>query len=171
MEPVRSVHGFARLNAFIGYIGGVAVLLMMLVSVVDVLSRSLFGVPLPGAMDLVQHLMVITIVCGLAYCGYAGGHITINMLDPLLDRPSWRYLNVLVHLTGFVLLALIAWRCGIAALDAFAEDANSNTLRIRTWPFYVAISLGMIAYALVLASHVVAAWNGKPLPSAHDFSE
>lgn len=171
MESIRSVRGFARFNMFVGYIGGVAILLMMLASVTDVLSRSLFNVPLPGAMDAVQHLMVITIVCGLAYCGYAGGHITINMLDPLLDRPSLRYLNVLVHLTGFVLLSLIAWRCGIAALDAFATDTNSNTLRIRAWPFYVAISLGMLAYALVLASHAIAAWNGKFLPSTHELSE
>lgn len=167
MTPSHSNRGFAKFNTVIGYLGGAAILLMMLVNIADVLLRSVFNAPISGASEIVEHLMVLIIATGLAYCGYAGGHIAIELLDPLLDRPGGRYVNVLVHLAGVAVMGLIAWRCGKETLDAFKSGGNSNTLRIAEWPFYLAIALGTLAYALVLATHAATAWQGKRLPS-HD---
>ena len=171
MMPTRTTGPFARFNAVIGYLGGAAILLMMLVNVADVLMRAMFNTAISGAFELVEHLMVIIIACGLGYCGYAGGHITINVLDRLLDRPGARYLNVLVHLACVLVMSVIAWGCGKEALHAFETGSNSNTLRIPHWPFYMAIGLGALAYAFVLLSHAATAWQGKPLPSGHEHLE
>ncbi len=170
MPPIRSSSRFDLFNAAIGYVGGASILLMMAVNVADVLLRTVFNLPISGASEIVEHMMVIIIACGLAYCGYAGGHITINVLDPLLNRRGARYLNVLVHLAGAAVMTVIAWRCGKEALDAFATGANSNTLRIAQWPFYMSIAMGALAYAIVLVTHTVLAWQGKVLPS-HDLME
>lgn len=167
MTPTRTTGGFAKFNALIGYLGGAAILLMMLVNIADVLLRSVFNTPISGASEIVEHLMVIIIACGLAYCGYAGGHITIDLLDPLLNRPGARAINVLVHLAGVSVMGLIAWRCGKEALEAYSMGGNSNTLMIPEWPFYLSIALGALAYAVVLGTHAAGAWRGKSLPS-HD---
>lgn len=171
MIPTRSAGGFAKFNSVIGYLGGTAILLMMLVNVVDVLLRATSNTSISGAFELVEHLMVVIITCGLAYCGYAGGHITINVLDGLLDRPGARYLNVLVHVACVIVMSVIAWGCGKEALHAFQTGSNSNTLRIPHWPFYMAIGLGALAYAFVLLTHAAYAWQGKPLPSGHELLE
>lgn len=123
---------------------------MMVVDVVDVVLRYVFNAPLSGTYELIQLGMVLVVYCGLAWCGLVGGHVAINFVGPLLDRPRMRGLNALVHCIGAVLFAVIAWRSGREALTYFASGETTNLLKAPMYPFMAVVAAGALLYTVVL---------------------
>lgn len=154
MNAVR-VGSFERLLAISTHVAagaaGIIIIFMMLVSIVDVVGRYFFNAPLASAYELVQFSMVLIVFGGLALCGYVGGHVSINLLGALLNRPFGRWIKAIVHACGAVLFALIAWRSGLDALSYYSTGEVSNTTRIPFYLFVAAVALGSGLYCVVLA--------------------
>ncbi len=140
----------AAVSRRVAEVGGIVILMMMLVDVVDVVLRYVFSAPLSGAYELIQLGMVLVVYCGLAWCGLVGGHVAINFVGPLLDRPRARGLNALVHCLGAGLFAVIAWRSGVEAQKYFASGETTNLLKAPMYPFFAATAAGALLYAIVL---------------------
>lgn len=153
----RTLQTVAR---WIAAAGGIVILAMMLVAVLDVALRYLFNAPLSSAYELMQLGMVLVVYCGLAWCGLTGGHITVNFLGALLDHPRMRWIGVLVHATGAALFLLVAWRSGAGALDAFASGETTNMIKAPLAPFIGAVAAGSLLYAATLAHECVQALRG-----------
>lgn len=141
-------------------IGGIVVLAMMLVAFLDVVLRYVFNSPLSSSYELIQLAMVLVVYCGLAWCGLAGGHVAINFVGPLLERPRLRWLNALVHAAGAILFAAIAWRSGGEALRYFASGETTNMVKAPIYPFMAAVAAGALLYAAVLGLLCVRALRG-----------
>lgn len=148
----QALSGATRLAA--GF-AGLVILLMMLVGVVDVAGRYLFNAPLASGFELTGLSMVLVVFGGLAACGAAGGHVTINILGGLLDGPHGWWIRGLVHALGAAMLLAIAWRSGEVALDYYASGEVSNMLRAPLYPFVGAVAIGAGLYGLVMALQAV----------------
>ena len=144
----------------IAAVGGIVILAMMLVAVLDVALRYLFNAPLSSAYEILQLGMVLVVYCGLAWCGLTGGHITVNFLGALLDHPRMRWIAALVHATGAALFLLVAWRSGASALDTFASGETTNMIKAPLAPFIGAVAAGSLLYAATLAHECVQALRG-----------
>jgi len=140
--------------------GGLVILAMMLVAILDVVLRYAFNAPLSSSYELIQLGMVLVVYCGLAWCGLAGGHISVNFLGALLDRPGLRWLNALVHFAGAILFLLIAWRSAGEAVKYFASGETTNMLKAPIYPFLAAVAAGALLYAVVLGWQCAAALRG-----------
>lgn len=154
----RAISGLSRRVA---EVGGIVILIMMFVDVVDVVLRYVFNAPLSGSYELIQLGMVLVVYCGLAWCGLVGGHVAINFVGPLLDRRSMRGLNALIHGLGAVLLAVIAWRSGGEAMTYFATGETTNLLKAPMYPFMAAVAAGAMLYAVVLGLLCVRVLQGR----------
>lgn len=126
------------------------ILAMMLVAVLDVVLRYVFNAPLSSSYELIQLGMVLVVYCGLAWCGLTGGHIAVNFVGTLLDRPRLRWLNALVHGVGAILFLVIAWRSAGEAVKYFASGETTNMLKAPLYPFMAAVAAGALLYAVTL---------------------
>ena len=152
---------FLRLMALAA--GGV-LLLVMAVTVLDVFMRYLFNAPLASAWEFTEFSMALIVFFGIAYCGWTGGHIAVDVFEKWLDRPSLRFLPPLIAFVGAALFALIAYR---AALETIATiDQVSNMLRWPHYPFRFVAAFGSAMLAVVLAIQGAQALRRRPAEGA-----
>jgi len=88
---------------------------MMCLTMVDVVGRYLFNLPVAGSVELTELLMVAVIFCGIALASRAQGHVTVDLFALALGSFSgaarWlqRLLGHAVSLGIIVLLAVVSW--------------------------------------------------------------
>ena len=132
-------------------LGGGAVLLgLMALIAFDVVMRYVLRLPFLGAYELTELAMALIVFLGLPYCGATGGHVAVDVLAPVLERPAWRWTGTLVHLAGVVLTAVMAWQAAQYALGSHARGEATNMLSIATWPFELLTAASMALFSVVL---------------------
>ena len=83
------------------------------------------------------------------------------MLGNLLDRPAFRWLNVLLPLLGAALTAVIAWQSVLYALASKERGEATNMLKIGLFPFQVLTGVGMALFCAVLLHRAWKALRGS----------
>jgi TRAP-type C4-dicarboxylate transport system permease small subunit len=144
-------------------LGGGAVLLGLLGLVLfDVVMRYALRLPFLGAYEMTELAMVLIVFLALPYCAATGGHVAVDVLGSLLDRPSLRWLTAAIHLASALMMAVIAWQATLYALGSGARGEATNMLKIPRLPFELVTAAGTAVFALVL---VVLAWQAlRPPP-------
>lgn len=138
---------------------GAALLGLLGLVLFDVIMRYLLRLPFLGAYEISELLMVLIVFLALPYCGATGGHVAVDVLAPMLDRPGLRWLNALIHLAGAALMALIAWQATLYAIVSAQRGEATNMLRIAKYPFELVTAACAALFALVLLVHAWRAWR------------
>lgn len=155
---------FDRFLRFLSLAGGVVLLVLMIFTVLDVFLRYVFNAPFRSVYEFTEFMMALIVFLGIAYCGWTGGHISVDVFAKWLDRPSLRFLPALLSFTGAALFALIAYR---ATLETIATiDQVSNLLRWPHYPFRFTVAFGSALFAIVLVIQGVQALRKRPTESA-----
>lgn len=137
---------------------GAGVVLLGLLGLVlfDVVMRYALRLPFLGAYEMTELAMVLIVFLALPYCAATGGHVAVDLLAPLLDRPGWRWLAAAVHLAGAALMATIAWKATLYAIVSGQRGEATNMLRIPKLPFELVTAACTAIFAVVL---IVQAWR------------
>jgi TRAP-type transport system small permease protein len=136
--------------------GGVVLLGLMALIAFDVVMRYVLRLPFLGAYEMTELAMALIVFLGLPYCAATGGHVAVDVLGGLLDRPAMRWPNALLHLAGAALTAVMAWQSVVYALDSKSRGEATNMLKIDLFPFQVLTGVSMALFTLVL---LVLAWR------------
>jgi TRAP-type C4-dicarboxylate transport system permease small subunit len=139
---------FDRFLRLLALAAGFVLLLLTLVTVLDVVMRYVFNRPLASAWEFTEFSMALIVFLSIAYCGWTGGHIAVDVLQKWLDRPSLRFLPALIAFIGAALFALIAYRALLETLATFNQI--SNTLRWPHYPFRLTAAFGSAVFAVVM---------------------
>jgi TRAP-type C4-dicarboxylate transport system permease small subunit len=142
---------------------GAGIVLLALLGLVlfDVVMRYALRLPFLGAYEMTELAMVLIVFLALPYCAATGGHVAVDVLSPVLDRPRLRWVNALVHLAGAALLLIIAWQATLYAMGSVARGEATNMLRIPKYPFELVTAACAAIFALVLIAH---AWRALRRP-------
>ncbi len=142
-------NSFDRFLRLLACISGVIIIVLMVFTVADVFLRNAFNAPLKSVYEFTEFTMAAIGFLGIAYTGWTGGHIAVDMFVKWLDQPRWRWITALLAFLGAALFATIAYR---ATLETIATiDQVSNRLAWPHYPFRFTVALGCALYAIVLA--------------------
>jgi TRAP-type transport system small permease protein len=134
-------------------VAGWILVLLMIYTVVDVILRYGFNRPFSGSLEVTEFAMSAIVFLGIAYCGWIGGHVAVDILERPLDDPRLRFIPVILTLASVVLFAAVAW---LTAADALTSMQRiSNMMRWPHWPFQLTVAFGSAMYAIVLLLQVV----------------
>jgi TRAP-type C4-dicarboxylate transport system permease small subunit len=122
----------------------------------DVVMRYALRLPFLGAYEMTELAMVLIVFLALPYCGATGGHVAVDLLAPLLDRPVLRSLSAATHLAGAALMAIIAWQATLHAIVSGQRGEATNMMRIPKLPFELVSAAGTAIFGVVL---IVLAWR------------
>lgn len=128
---------------------------MMFLAAMDVLLRYFFNRPIGGAMELIQYMMLITIVSGFAHCTMEKSHIRVEVV---IDRFPLTVRKILYCITSFLTLGLVLLICRQAVIYAgLLKDSQmtSPVLFIPAFPFALVMASGMAVFSLALLSEFV----------------
>lgn len=151
---------FDRFLRWLALAAGGVLLLLMLFTVLDVVLRYFFNAPFRGSLEMTEYAMALIVFLSLAYCGWTGSHIAVDLLDKWLDRPALRFLPSLMALLGGLLFVVVAWRMTIEAIEGWTQV--SNMMRIPHYPFRLAGAFGSAVFAAVM---LVQAWQWMARPA------
>jgi TRAP-type C4-dicarboxylate transport system permease small subunit len=152
-----------RVSAAWAVAGGLVILAMMLVTLVNVgafaldrLAR-LFGAnvgALPGYEDFVRLAVSCAALMFFPYCQLRRGHVAVDLFVSLFPRVVKRALDRL-WLAAIVALALFLayWMC-LGMLETRADRALSPVLGWPEWPFYLPGVISLLLWALVAARQI-----------------
>ena len=154
------MQAFDRFLRFLALAGGGVLLVLMVYTVADVILRYVFNNAFSGSVEFTEFAMALIVFLAIAYTGWTGGHISVDLLEKALDRPSLRFLPAIIAFTGAVLFALIAW---LSVRETVATiDQVSNMLIWPHYPFRFTVAFGAVMFAAVLFVQGVQALRRRP---------
>ena len=152
---------------------GAAIFLLVCVATVNVLSRKLLNLPLPGFVDWVEQCMAVFVFFGLAYCQREGGHIRMEILvGKLRGRTMWlaEILSVLLMLLLASALIYGGWAHFLRSFDFGApywSRDSSIDIGLPLWPAKLIVPLSMALLWLRLAVQLWAYIRAFRLGASH----
>jgi TRAP-type transport system small permease protein len=139
---------FGSLLRLLALIAGWVIVGLMVYTVADVILRYIFNRPFSGPIEVTEFAMSVIVFLGIAWCGWLGGHVAVDILERPLEDPRLRFIGVILTFISGVLFLAIAWLTVDEALSTMRRV--SNMMRWPHYPFQFIVALGSAMYAIVL---------------------
>jgi TRAP-type C4-dicarboxylate transport system permease small subunit len=137
-------------------VAGAVLGLVTVLIVASAVGRYGFARPLPDAFDLSRLVLGVAIAWGFASVAWHGTHIKVHLLAHGLP-PRWRrWVNAFAWAVLLVFTALMAWKIWGRVGAAYSGGDTTMDLRLKHWPFFTAIWLGLVA---ALFANAVMLWR------------
>ena len=132
---------------------GLGIFGLMMVGVVQILSRKLLNLPIFGYIDMVEIAMAFLVFLGLSYTERLGGHIRMELIvTKLRGRALWLFeiIGVVCGLIIVGVLTVFSWQHAMRAYDSGDSTIDAQ---FQLWPskMVVSISLGLLFLRLLVS--------------------
>jgi TRAP-type mannitol/chloroaromatic compound transport system permease small subunit len=151
-EPPHSPFGLRLLAASrsLAYLGGTIMILLIAMSLISIVGRKLFSLPIPGDLEIMQMGAAVAAAMFFPWCQINDSHVRVDFFTTRLPLRFRAALDgIAASLLGMVML-LLSWRTGVAALASKQSGDSSVMLGLPQW----------IAEALIVPSLIVFALTG-----------
>lgn len=149
-----------RLSYGTGYAAGLVLLAIIVLTMVEVVSRYVLRNPLILSDELGGYAMVAVSFLGLAFCAQEKGHIRITFIVERLSPRTTGYIRIASLVLGLVFIAVCAWAGWNFLADSFTRNMRSNSMLMTPlkWP-QMAIPVGLTLFALILLGQLAKAFQ------------
>ena len=145
---MRYLDGINRfLNRILMFLGGLAVLALMLLATGNVAFRVLH-VPFGGTYEIVSFLGAIVIAFALGYTQKHRDHIVVDILSERFPRGLQTAVDTFADLCIVVFFGIVAWQLYVWAGKLWQGREVSETLKVIYYPFVYAVALGFAVLSL-----------------------
>ncbi len=136
----------------LGGTAAIVMFLLMAITLIDVLGRYLFSAPLSGSYELTELMLAAVIFLGLPLITAEGGHIVVDIFDPLLSTRVQRIQYWLVELINILAFGVFTWVLWQQALKIQRYADTTAVLQIPlTWlAFMMVITTALATFALII---------------------
>ena len=132
-----------------GFAGGISIVLMMFITVIDVVLRYIFNQPLKGSFEITQYLMVISVAMTFAYCALRDSHVNVDLFLHKFPPHLQTDINGMISITSCFFVCLIAWQTAVQAITIRATGSFSMLLHIPDFIFVWVLFAGYCLLALM----------------------
>ena len=130
-------------------VGGAMLMCLMALTVVAVTLRK-FNDPILGTQDLSEAGLTIVVFFAMAYSGWTGGHIAVDLIGNFVSARRLALVDTAVRILCGLFFVVVAWQSLAQGLDAVEFGDGFNLLDIPLYPFYFVIAFGSLVFAFVL---------------------
>ena len=149
-----------RLSKWANTLAGIALTVLMLITVTDVILRSL-GRPIVGIFELVAFFGAIVIGFSLPFTSWVRGHIYVDILLTKLPPNGRSAVHLATRCMGLGLFLLIGWNLIKMGVDLSRSGEVSPTLQMPFYPVVYGIGAACLLQCLVLFCDIVKVLRGK----------
>lgn len=147
-----------RLSYATGYLAGLVLLGIIVLTMVEVVSRYILHNPLILSDELGGYSLVAISFLGLAYCGREKGHIRITFIAERLSPGSAGRIRVATLILGFLFVVVASWVSWQFLADSITRHMRSNSWLMipLKWP-QMALPIGFTLFSLLLLAQLLKA--------------
>jgi TRAP-type C4-dicarboxylate transport system permease small subunit len=137
------------LSRFCMIVGGIALLLVVLLSTGNVTMR-LFSIPFAGTYEVVSFLGALVTAGALAHTQRRRDHIMVDILTDRFPPLVKRLLDVVSDALAALLFGIASWQIFAWGNKLRESGELSETLQLKFYPFVYATAAGFALLTLVL---------------------
>jgi TRAP-type C4-dicarboxylate transport system permease small subunit len=161
--------GYGALLHALGIVAGLATLVMMVIVVANVIGRYLFNAPIPGAFEVSQSVLTVTIFLSLALTQFHDGHIKVVILTRLLPLRGRRWVAVLMLLVAASLFAIASYATLEFAWESYlVNEQERGSIQYPLWPVKFVVFAGLV---LLCIQYLLSAARAVVVPDPDDIGE
>lgn len=138
-----------RLSNIMKVIGGVALVGMMLLTVVDVIGR-LFQRPIFGSVEIVGFLATIIVAGALPYTYRIGGHVGVEILMQTVSQKTQILVRIATRALTLFLFGLITWQMFLHAGELKQIGEVSMSLKFPTYYIAYVLGFGLLLFSVTI---------------------
>ena len=158
-----------KLENFLNGFSALAIFVLMLTAAVQVVSRKVFNLPIPGYIDIAEQSIAIFAFLSIAYCQRLGGHVRMEIfLSAMQGRSKW--ITEMIQTAASILVISILMYFSFKHFQrAWVFGDSTIEQGLPTWPskLMIPIALAVLNLRLLiqLAGYIRLAINPtlKPL--------
>jgi TRAP-type mannitol/chloroaromatic compound transport system permease small subunit len=137
-EPGRSDFGRGGRMLLLGtkYVaiaGGLVFVALVVMSLVSIVGRKLFALPVPGDVEMLQMCAAFASSAFFAYCHLVGGDVKVDFFTHNMAPRKVALLDAFGSLLVGLFGTLIAWRTAVGALAVHEVGETSAVLGVPIW--------------------------------------
>lgn len=137
-------------------VSGVAIGLLMFLTVADGLRRFVWGQSVPGTVEITQVALVVVVYLGLMSAETSRSHVRTGLLTDRLPPSVGRWVRLVGQLVALAVVLLLAYQTwGDAAKAVASGQSQYGLIRVPIWPAKVTIPLGFGLLALAIVAHLI----------------
>jgi TRAP-type C4-dicarboxylate transport system permease small subunit len=122
----------------------------MLLTVAEVVLRSLFNYPIRGTLEIIELLLACSFLVALPAAFLRDEHIVVDMIDPM--APQWvPTLKRIGDMVTLVVIAAILWQGWRAMQDTLLFGDVTSDLQIPRILYWVPVLFGMAGSVVAAA--------------------
>ena len=150
------VHGIlGGLTRGLAFVGGGFLLAAIVITMLSVSGRYVFGTPVPGDYELVELTCAIGIFLFFPYTQSVGGNITVEFFTAKLSARKRRLLDIGNDVIFTLVAVMLTWRLSEGLMDKFASGETSILIRIPLWWAYSVAVASMALLSVVCLARVI----------------
>ena len=136
--------------------GGGLLVVAIVITLVSVIGRYGFGMPVPGDYELVETTCAVGVFLFFPYTHAVNGNIAAEFFTATLSKRRQRILDIGNDVVFMIVAMLLTWRLAHGLLDKFATGETTILIRIPLWWAYGFAVLSMFLLAIVCLMRVIA---------------
>ncbi len=123
----------------------------MLVGVVQIVGRTVFGYAIDGYIDWIEQTSIVYAMFGVGYCQRFGGHIRMELLLSFLKgRTLWAFEAVAV-LIALIIVTLLIDSTWEHFVRAYTKGDSTIDIRLPIWPSKLVVPVALSVLWLRMA--------------------
>lgn len=152
---------FKSFEWILAVLSGIALLVMMVLTFVDVVGRYGFNNSIFGAAEMIEYLMIAVIFAGIAFVTAGDQHIKVEIFEPWIKRRWPRLQRWSVLAFSAVVYAGLSWELSHHAIDSFRSGKRTAVLDMLQW-FMPAAAAVFSAIGVLLFCVAIIKTRGEP---------
>ena len=140
--------------------GGAILAGLTLMVMVSVVGR-VFGRPIQGDFELVQIGCAVALAFFLPYCQWRRGNIIVDFFTARFTPGQQHRLDALGAVLLALVLAVIAWRIGVAAIGIKVANEVTMIMGVPLWYAYALMAPAFALAALVGLYTAIVSWRTR----------
>ncbi len=130
-------------------IAGCGIVVTMLLTVFNILTRRLAGWSVLGISEYVSLISALAIGCSLANCAMLDGHIRVQVFVQKYPIAVKKVINTVISIISFIFFIFVTWQLIAYGNRIRVSGEITSTAEIPFYPFIYIIAFGIFFLSLV----------------------
>jgi TRAP-type C4-dicarboxylate transport system permease small subunit len=143
------------LSKLLFWVGGAALVAMLVLIVADVIGIKIFSHPVPGGIETVTFLAVVVVAFAVAHTQVMRGHVAVDFIVEKFPRRAKLVIDGITVFLSVCLLAVMAWYSFKYAGKLRTTGEVSMTQKIPFYPFVYGMAVCFVVTFSVLVRDLV----------------
>jgi TRAP-type C4-dicarboxylate transport system permease small subunit len=148
------------ISKILNIIAGIAVTVMMLLTVADVLLRA-GGHPIIGTYEIVALLLALVIGFGIPQVSLDRGHVYMDFLLEKFSKRGKKMMNTITRLFCIILFLPLGYNLFNVGARFHASGEVSATIKIPFYPVAYGVAVCCLLECCVFIFDIVRVWRGQ----------